>query len=66
MNKKRLNLLLTVIVMAFVLSGCSTSTELISLDTKFNEVMEEGFLAGIITFPLSQSINWLEPKPVSS
>ena len=62
MNKKRLYLLLTVIVMAFVLSGCSSSTELISLDTKFNEVMEEGFLAGIITFPLSQSINYLEPK----
>ena len=62
MNKKRLNLLLSVIVMAFVLTGCSRSNELISLDTTFNEVMEDGFFAGIITFPLSQAINWLEPK----
>ena len=62
MNKKRLNLLLLVIVMAFVLTGCSNSTELISLDTTFAEVMDEGFFAGIITFPLAQAINWLEPK----
>lgn len=62
MNKKRFNLLLLVIVMAFVLTGCSNSKELISLDTSFSEVMEEGFFAGIITYPLSQSINWLEPK----
>ena len=62
MNKKRLNLLLTLIVMAFVLTGCSNSTELISLDTTFSEVMEDGFFAGTITFPLSQAINWLEPK----
>ena len=62
MNKKRLNLLFVVIVMAFVLTGCSNSTELISLDTTFSEVMDEGFFAGVITFPLSQAINWLEPK----
>ena len=62
MNKKRLNLLLMVIVMAFVLTGCSSSKELISLDTTFNQVMDEGFFAGIITFPLSQAINWLEPS----
>ena len=62
MNKKRLNLLLLVIVMAFVLTGCSKSNDLISLDTEFKEVMDEGFFAGIITFPLSQAINWLEAK----
>ena len=62
MSKKRLNLLLLVVAMAFVLTGCSRSTELISLDTTFSEVMEEGFFAGIITYPLSQSINWLEPR----
>ena len=62
MNKKRLNLLVLVIVMAFVLTGCSNSTELISLDTPFKEVMEDGFFAGVITFPLSQAINYLEPK----
>ena len=62
MNRKRLNLLLSVIAMAFVLTGCSRSTELISLDTTFSQVMEEGFFAGVITYPLSQAINWLEPK----
>ena len=62
MNRKRLNLLLTVIVMAFVLTGCSNSTEIISLDTPFEQVMEDGFFAGVITFPLSQAINWLEPR----
>ena len=62
MNKKRLNLVLLVIGLAFVLTGCSNSTELIGLDTTFSEVMDEGFFAGIITFPLSQAINWLEPK----
>lgn len=62
MNKKRLNLLLLVIVMAFVLTGCSRSSEIISLNTDFSEVMEDGFFAGIITYPLSQAINWLEPR----
>ncbi len=62
MNKRRLYLIFTVIAMAFVLTGCSKSTEIISLDTTFKEVMEEGFFAGIITYPLSQAINWLEPK----
>ena len=62
MNKKRLHLILTVIAMAFVLTGCSRSTELISLDTTFNQVMDEGFFAGVITYPLSQAINYLEPK----
>ena len=62
MNKKRLNLIFAVIAMAFVLTGCSSSNELISLDTTFSQVMDEGFFAGIITYPLSQAINWLEPK----
>lgn len=62
MNKKRLNLLLTIVAMAFVLTGCSNSTELISLDTTFKEVMNDGFFAGVITYPLAQAINYLEPK----
>ena len=62
MNKKRINLLLAVIAMAFVLTGCTTSDELIKLETEFSSVLEEGFLAGVITYPLSQAINWLEPK----
>ena len=62
MNKKRLNLLLSFIAMAFILTGCSRSNEIISLDTTFSQAMEDGFFAGVITWPLSQAINWLEPK----
>ena len=62
MNKKRINLLLSLIVMAFILTGCSRSNEIISLDTTFSQAMEDGFFAGVITWPLSQAINWLEPK----
>lgn len=62
MNRRRLYLLISVIALAFVLTGCSRSAELISLDTTFTDVMDDGFFAAIITFPLSQAINWLEPK----
>ncbi|MBR5755623.1 MAG: membrane protein insertase YidC [Erysipelotrichaceae bacterium] len=62
MNKKRLTRILSVIAIAFVLTGCSTSSELITLDTKFSDVMNDGFFAAIITYPLSQAINWLTPK----
>lgn len=60
--KKRLNLLLSVVALAFVLTGCSSTAELITLDTTFSDAMNDGFFAAIITFPLSQAINWLEPK----
>ena len=60
--KKRLNLLLSVIALAFVLTGCSSASDLITLDTTFSDAMNDGFFAAIITFPLSQAINWLEPK----
>jgi len=59
--KKRLNLLLSVVALAFVLTGCSSATDLITLDTTFNDAMNDGFFAAIITFPLSQAINYLEP-----
>ncbi|MBR5341536.1 MAG: membrane protein insertase YidC [Erysipelotrichaceae bacterium] len=62
MNKKRLNLALSLIALAFLLTGCSTSTELITLDTTFSEAMNDGFLSALITYPLAQSINWLTPK----
>ena len=62
MNKKRLGMVFTVIAVAFVLSGCSTSTELITLDTKLQDVMNDGFFSAFITYPLSQAINWLTPK----
>lgn len=60
--KKRLNLLFSVLALAFVLTGCSSSSELITLDTTFNDAMNDGFFAAIITFPLSQAINWLQTK----
>lgn len=62
MNKKRIYLMISVVMMALLLTGCSTSTELITLDTKFSEVMKDGFFSALITYPLSQAINWLEPK----
>ncbi len=62
MTKKRLTRLLTVIAIAFVLTGCSSSNELITAETKFSDVMNDGFFAAIITYPLSQAINLLEPK----
>lgn len=62
MNKKRLKLVLLLIALAFVLTGCSISTELITLDTTFQEAMNDGFLSAFITYPLSQAINWLTPK----
>ncbi len=62
MSKKRLTLVLSIIGMMFVLSGCSTSTELITLNTTFAEAMNDGFLSALITYPLAQIINWLTPK----
>ncbi|MBQ5444616.1 MAG: membrane protein insertase YidC [Erysipelotrichaceae bacterium] len=59
---KRLKLILSLIALALLLTGCSTSTELITLDTTFSEAMNDGFLSAIITYPLSQAINWLTPK----
>ena len=61
MNKKRLKTLLSIVALAFLLTGCSTSTELITLDTTFSDAMNDGFFAAIITYPLSQAINFLEP-----
>ncbi len=62
MKSKRLKLILSLIALAFVLTGCSTSTELITLDTTFSEAMNDGFLSAFITYPLSQAINWLTPR----
>lgn len=67
MNKKRLILVLTVILLALTLSGCSVpvdengQTILINQNTTFGEVMDEGVFAAIITYPIAQAINYLEP-----
>lgn len=60
--KKRLKKVLSIVFLAFVLTGCSTSNELITLDTKISEVMNDGFFSAVITYPLAQAINFLEPK----
>ena len=60
--KKRLKITLSILAIAFVLTGCSTSTELITLNTKISDVMNDGFFSAVITYPLAQAINWLEPK----
>ena len=62
MTNKRITRLLTVIAIAFVLTGCSTSSELITSDTHFADVMNDGFFAAVITYPLAQAINLLEPR----
>ena len=59
---KRLKKLLAIILLAFVLTGCSTSSELITLETKITDVMNDGFFSAVITYPLAQAINFLEPK----
>ena len=62
MSKKRLLKVISAIMMVFVLTGCSRSSELITLNTPFKDAMNEGFLTAFITYPLSQAINWLEPR----
>ena len=62
MNSKRLRLIFSAVALAFVLTGCSTATSQISLETSFSEVMNDGFFAAVITYPLAQAINWLTPR----
>jgi len=61
MNKNHFKWI-TVIMLIFLLTGCSTSSELITIDTPIQDVMKDGFFSAVITYPLSQAINWLEPK----
>lgn len=62
MNTKRLKVIFSVVALAVLLTGCSTSSELITLDTSFKEIMNDGFFAAVFTYPLSQAINVLTPK----
>ena len=61
MNKK-VKLVLTVIALACLLTGCSTATTEITTATTFEDMMSEGFFAAIITYPIAQIINALTPK----
>lgn len=61
MKTKRLKLVLTVSALALLLTGCSSNGDLIDLSTKFSAVKDDGFFSAIITYPLAQAINYLEP-----
>lgn len=63
MNKKRITLVLTAIVMLLVLTGCSTSNDLITDATTFNDAMNaDGLFGGILIWPLAKSINFIADK----
>ncbi|MBQ6478881.1 MAG: membrane protein insertase YidC [Erysipelotrichaceae bacterium] len=62
MSKKRILSVLSVVALAFILTGCSASAELITLDTSFKDVMNDGFFTALIVYPLSQAINWISSK----
>lgn len=59
MNKKKLTIVLSSLFLLLFLSGCSNSSELISLSTPVSEVTKDGFLTVILTYPLAQAINFL-------
>lgn len=62
MNKRKLTIVLSSIFLLLFLSGCSNSSELISLSTPVSEVTKDGFLTVILTYPLAQAINFLSTK----
>ncbi len=59
MNKKKLTIVLSSLFLLLFLSGCSNSSELISLSTPISDVKADGFLTVILTYPLAQAINYL-------
>ncbi len=65
MNKKKMLTILTVIMMVFLLTGCTIATnpdgsiKLIYLTTPFSEMMQEGVFEAILVYPLAQAINFL-------
>lgn len=67
MNKKRLLLVLSVICLLFLMTGCvktnpDGSVNLITSETTMAEVKDEGFLTALLVFPLAQAINKLTPS----
>lgn len=59
MNKKRLTLILTIVCLLILMSGCSISSELIDLETPISAVYKDGIFAVLLTYPLAQAINFL-------
>lgn len=70
MNKRKVILLLTVIGILFLASGCTVpidketgKTILITTDTTFKYMTaNESWFSALFVYPLSQAINWLTPK----
>ena len=62
MNKKKILIAVSLILMLFCLSGCSTNFDLITLDTTFEDIKNaegNGIFDLILTYPLAQVINYL-------
>ena len=62
MNKRRITIIVSIICALFLLSGCSTSNELITPETTFSDMKSDGILSCILVYPLSQAINILSLK----
>lgn len=68
MNKKKLILVLTIVSLLFLMSGCSVPTDeagnvkLITDETTFSMIMDsEGIFSALCVYPLAKLINWLTP-----
>ena len=63
MNKKKLTLIISALVLLLVLTGCSASSDLITDETTFQEAMDaDGIFGGILIWPLAKAINYLADK----
>ena len=67
MNKKRLLLVIGIVALLFMVTGCTIPMDengnivLIETTTKFNEMFNEGIFSAILTYPLAQALNFLSP-----
>jgi len=67
MNKKRLLLVLSLICLLFLMTGCvktnpDGTVKQITDASTIEDVKEDGFLTVLLVFPLAKAINFLEPK----
>jgi len=67
MNKKRWLLVISLAVLALVLTGCVKTNEdgtakLIYLTTSYDEIKNSGFLYSLLVYPLAQAVNYLSSK----
>ena len=65
MNKKRILKVLSLLIMLALLAGCTIarnedgSIKLITLNTTFSDMTNEGIFSAILVYPLAQAINYL-------